>query len=458
MRKIALFLYTALMIMTAVNAQSNKGNPNIIFIFADDWGYADLSCHGSTFIKTPNLDKMAEEGMDFHNFSVCNPVCSPSRTAILTGHFPARHSVHGHFATVDSHMKRNMPDWLDPTAPMLPRMLNDAGYATAHFGKWHLSNTHVSDAPSPLDYGYEEFDCFNVSSQFRQMNADSTLYKAIDFIEKNQNKPFFINAWLHATHTPHYPQVEYLEQYKHLGEQQKIYAAITTEADYRIGLLFDKLKELNLDENTLVIFSSDNGPEITGGEQRKWFENNSTGPGYGTYYSVGETGGLQGRKRSLYAGGLRTPFIVRWPGVVPAGREDSTTAITGVDILPTILELNGLEMTDDYYPDGESIVDAIKGKEFEREKAIYWQWHFARTNAPHWQSAGIQEGNWKLLVNEEAGRRELYDIAADWAEQNNLIDQYPEKAKVLEEKILLWKKTLPEQANSNCFSSERNTK
>ena len=160
MRKIALFLYTALMIMTAVNAQSNKGTPNIIFIFADDRGYADLSCHGSTFIKTPNLDKMAGEGMDFHNFSVCNPVCSPSRTAILTGHFPARYSVHGHFATVDSHMKRNMPDWLDPAAPMLPRMLTDAGYATAHFGKWHLSNTHVSDAPSPLDYGYEEFDCF----------------------------------------------------------------------------------------------------------------------------------------------------------------------------------------------------------------------------------------------------------------------------------------------------------
>jgi len=442
-----------------VHSCSTRNQPNIIFIYADDWGYGDLGCHGSTFIQTPNLDRMASEGTDFMNFSVCNPVCSPSRTAIITGHFPARHSVHGHFASVESHVQRNMPDWLDPAAPMLPRMLKEAGYATGHFGKWHLSNTHVSDAPSPHEYGYDEFACFNVSSQFRQMNADSTLYKAIDFIQRNHNRPFFINAWLHATHTPHYPKEQFLEQYEHLDEQQKIYAAITTEADYRIGLLFDKLKELNLDKNTLVVFSSDNGPEITGGENKKWFDDNSTGPGYGTYYSVGETAGLKGRKRSLYSGGVRTPFIVRWPGSVPAGIVDSTTAITGVDILPTFLELAGLQLPEKYISDGESIVDAIKGENFKRKKAIFWQWRFARgKDGSNWPAAGIQKDNWKLLVNEESGRSELYDLSTDWGEQKNIIEEFPEKARSLEKKIREWEKTLPESPDSNCFSTERKTK
>lgn len=434
---------------------STREQPNIIFIYADDWGYADLGCHGSTFIQTPNLDQMASEGIDFHNFSVSNPVCSPSRTAIITGQFPARHSVHGHFASVESHIERNMPDWLDPDAPMLPRMLKNAGYTTGHFGKWHLSNNHVPDAPSPLQYGYDEYSCFNISSQFRQMNADSSIYKTIDFIERNKDKAFFANVWIHATHTPHYPKESYLDQYSHLNEQQQVYAAITSEADYRIGLLFDKLKELKLDEKTIVIFSSDNGPEITGGSGKKIFKDNSTGPGYGTYYSVGETGGLKGRKRSLYAGGVRTPFIVRWPGVVPAGRIDSSTALSGVDILPTFIELAGAQLPESYNPDGESILEAIKGQDFTRKNAIYWQWLFPKINSHHWQTAGIQEDNWKLLINEDTGIKELYDISVDWAEQQNLITQFPKKAGILETKIKQWEKTLPDQPNESCFSDQR---
>ena len=207
---------------------------------------------------------MADEGIDFQNFAVCNPVCSPSRTAIMTGHFPARHSVHGHFASVESHMNRGMPDWLDPDEVMLPRLLKEAGYTTAHYGKWHLSNNHVSDGPSPLEYGYDDFDAFNVSSRFTQMSADSTMTRTINFIEKNKDKPFFVNVWIHATHTPHYPKENFLAQFPELNEQQKVYAAVIAEADYKIGLLFDKLKELGIDEKTLVIFSSDNGPEITG--------------------------------------------------------------------------------------------------------------------------------------------------------------------------------------------------
>jgi N-acetylgalactosamine-6-sulfatase len=430
--------------------------PNIIFIYADDWGFGDLGCHGSTFLETPNLDKMAGEGTDFRNFLVCNPVCSPSRTAIITGHFPARHSVHGHFASVESHVRRGMPDWLDQNAPMLPRMLKEAGYTTGHFGKWHLSNNHVPDAPSPLEYGYDEYSCFNVSSQFRQMDADSSIYKTIDFIERKRDEAFFVNVWLHATHTPHYPKEKYLKQYEHLEEQQQVYAAVVSEYDDRIGELFGKLKELGLDEKTLVIFSSDNGPEWTGGPGNRLSPDASTGEGLGSYYSVGETGGLKGRKRSLFAGGVRTPFIVRWPGVVPEGRIDSLTEIAGVDMLPTFLDLANVELPVDYLPDGESVLQAFKGKEFKREKEIYWQWKFSRGESDFfWPDAGIQKDNWKLLVNKDLGIVEMYNLSDDWAEKNNLAAEFPGLRDELYKKIEMWESTLPADPPACCMSALR---
>lgn len=430
-----------------------EGKPNIIFIYADDWGFGDIGSHGSNFCETPNLDKMAEEGTNFQNFVVVNPVCSPSRTSIMTGNFPAEHHVHGHFATVASHMRRNMPDWLSPEVTLLPRLLKEAGYITAHYGKWHLSNTHVPDGPSPLDYGYDDYSCFNISSQFHQMSADSALYKTIEFVEKNKDRAFFVNAWIHATHTPHYPKEQYLKHFDGLQEQQQVYASIIADADYKIGLLFDKLKELGIDEKTLVVFSSDNGPEITG--NRKWGHDNSTGPGLGSYFSVGETAGLNGQKHSIFAGGVRVPFFVRWPGVVPAGRVDTLTSIASVDILPTFAELAGADLPENYKPDGQSIVEAIKGNSFKRDKTIYWQWRFSFDRPYFWASAGIQEDNWRLLVNQESGRKELFNINSDWGEQINVIGSNAKRADELLQKLLKWEDSLPVEPPSDCFSFER---
>ncbi|HEY6562913.1 MAG TPA: sulfatase-like hydrolase/transferase, partial [Pirellulaceae bacterium] len=132
--------------------------PNIVFIFADDWGWGDLSCHGHPWLKTPNIDRLASEGTDFLKFNVLNPVCSPSRTAVMTGHYPARYSIHQHFAAPAQNHARNMPDWLDPKAPTLPRFLKQAGYRTGHFGKWHLTNRDTQGAPEPEAYGYDEAD------------------------------------------------------------------------------------------------------------------------------------------------------------------------------------------------------------------------------------------------------------------------------------------------------------
>lgn len=454
MKTISILSLLCMLLFSACASKTSKdsSHPNIIFIYADDWGYGDLGIHGSTFCETPNLDKMASEGTDFQNFSVCNPVCSPSRTAVMTGQFPSRHSVHGHFASVESHVRRGMPDWLNPDAFLLPQMLKDKGYTTGHYGKWHLTNTHVPDAPSPYEYGYDEFGCFNLSANFHQMHPDSTIPRTIDFIERHKDQPFFVNVWIHASHTPHYPKERFMKKYAHLGEQQQVYASIIAEADERIGELFAKLKELGIDDNTIVMFSSDNGPEFTG--KNKIQPDNSTGEGYGTFYSVGETAGLKGQKRSLYAGGVRIPFLVRWPGVVPV-RVDKSTPLATVDIMPTCAELANCTMPDSFVPDGESIVKALKNEEYTREKIIFWQWLFPSVKGEHWPSAGIQDGPWKLVMNNKINRVELYNIDQDWAEQNNLVDQEPEKVKELIAKINAWEKTLPTEAPANCVSKER---
>ncbi|MDB4271894.1 sulfatase-like hydrolase/transferase, partial [Akkermansiaceae bacterium] len=156
--------------------------PNILFIFSDDWGWGDLSCHGHPYVKTPNIDRLAKEGTDFHRFTVASGVCSPSRTAVMTGHFPARYNIDGHFAWVPSNAKRGMPDWLDPATPTLPKMLQKAGYATAHYGKWHISNNMIPDSPTPAEYGYDEYGAFNCSGEQMPVHEDAIHTNA--FIEK----------------------------------------------------------------------------------------------------------------------------------------------------------------------------------------------------------------------------------------------------------------------------------
>jgi N-acetylgalactosamine-6-sulfatase len=435
-------------------AGSLPTKPNIIFIFADDWGYGDLGIHGSGFCKTPRLDRMAQEGTDFQNFTVNHSVCSPSRTAIMTGQFPARHSVHQHFASLEHHQNAGMPDWLDPQAPMLPRILQAAGYATAHFGKWHLSNTHVKDAPLPPAYGYDVYGAFNLPSQApEQMPTVETIPRAVEFIQQNKDRPFFINLWIHETHTPHYPLPEYLEAFENLNEQQQVYAAIVAEADAGVGLILDTLKRLNLDQQTLVIFSSDNGPEWTG--KKRETDDNSTGPGLGSYYSVGETGGLKGSKRSLYAGGIRVPFIARWPGVIPAGQVNRDSVLTAVDLLPTFVELAGAAVPEGYRSDGESLAAALRGEHFERRKSIYWEWRAARKNPILWPHLGIRKGPWKLLWNEALGQAELYHIGRDWAEQDDQSARQPEIVEDLKAELRTWKARLPSTPPAHCFSTER---
>ncbi|MDF7800132.1 sulfatase-like hydrolase/transferase [Pontiellaceae bacterium B1224] len=440
---------------------SADSKPNILFIFTDDWGWGDLSCHGHPYVKTPNIDRLAEEGTDFTRFTVASGVCSPSRTAVVTGHFPARYNIDGHFAWVPSNEKRNMPDWLALDAPFLPRFLKNAGYATAHFGKWHLSNNMIPDSPAPGEYGYDVYGAFNCSGEQMPVHEDAD--NAIAFMEqcKQDGKPFFINLWMHEPHTPFHTVPKYRWRFQELEEADNIYASVLSHADDRIGEMLDALDELGLAENTLVVFSSDNGPARSASPQEPELSYDSaTGPGFGIGASKGTTGGRKAYKASLFEGGIGVPFIVRWPGKVAAGQVDEVSLISAVDLLPTFCEVAGAELPASYEPDGVSQVKTLMGTESsKRWKPLFWKmdhgWPPQKSRPDHWVSYAVVDQQWKLVANNDLSYVELYDISADPFEQNDLAKENPEAVSELIKQIQQWQKTLPAKPTGDVFSNER---
>jgi arylsulfatase A-like enzyme len=444
-------IFTALIAVITLNAVAlptvgAERPPNVVFIFADDWGWGDLSCHGHPHVKTPNIDQLASEGIDFHQFNVCNPVCSPSRTAAMTGHFPARYSVHQHFADHEMNVERGMADWLDPKVIMLPRLLQQAGYRTGHFGKWHFTNTTIPDAPTTDRYGFDESAAFTGPAP--HANPETMMDAAVRFIETNKDRPFFVNVWLHETHTPHYPVEESLAKYTDLDEQHRTYAAIVDAGDQKVGRILDTLNRLGMEENTIVIFSADNGPEWTNESNREMRD------GLGMYYSVGTTGGLRGRKRSLYEGGVRTPFIVRWPGQTPAGVVDKSTVMCAVDLLPTLCAAADVKLPENYRPDGQNMLTAFRGEEVQRTKPIYWEWRGTDVEPDWWPRLAMREGDWKLLLAPDAKRAELYNLVTDPNESKNVAASEPERVRRMSKMVLDWQATIPKSPPADCFSKQ----
>lgn len=443
--------------LLAAEKPAETDKPNIIFIFADDWGWGDLGSHGHPYLKTPNLDKLAEQGTDFHRFTVASGVCSPSRTAVMTGRFPGRFNIDGHFAWVEFNEERNMPDWLNPNVPTLPRFLKNNGYRTAHYGKWHLANTMIPDAPLPGEYGYDDYGVFNCSGP--QMFVHDDVKSAIAFMEKSkkENKPFFINLWMHESHSPHLVNPKYRALFPDLEEKDNIYASIIYHADLRIGQLLDKLDELKLTKNTLVVFSSDNGPARGKGKLKLAYDI-ATGLGYSGHASKGITGGRRMWKTSLFEGGINVPFIARWPGRIKAGKIDNTSLISAVDLLPTFCELGGVKLPKSYKGDGISQVKALMGKQTPgRSRPLFWKKSLIdkRLVNDKWAVLAVVDQNWKLLMSDDGEIKELYDIVKDPLEKNNLLDAHPEVVNRLTKSILEWKKELPVKADSTCFSKYR---
>ncbi len=451
------FLATASCTATTIKPTVEAEKPNIIFIFADDLGWGDISKHGHPDIRTPNIDRIANEGSEFYQFSVSNPVCSPSRAAVMTGQYPARNGVNRHFSTFEHHDNFNMPDWLDNNVVTMPRVLQQAGYKTAHFGKWHLTNREIKDAPLPTTYGYDEAAVFNGPGP--QTDTFKLYDDATDFIKRNKDVPFFINLWIHETHTPHYPPKDSMAKYTHLNEQDQVYAAVVDGADQRIGKILNLLDELGLAENTLVVFSSDNGPEVTGPKSKYFHPDDPDGKvegmePLGTYFSVGKTAGLRGQKRDTYEGGLRVPFLVRWPAKVPVGRVDTQSVVTAVDLLPTFADIAGAELPKNYQSDGESIVSLLEGGTLTREKPMFWQWQYGNKSGKKPMIA-VREGPWKLFFYQDKNRIELYNVMRDRAESMNVASQYPAIVKKLKDLALEWNESLPVAPKASTISKQR---
>ena len=441
---------------------SDSRPPNIVFIFADDWGWGDLSCHGHPWIKTPNIDRLAREGTDFERFTVASGVCSPSRTAVMTGRFPAQFNIDGHFGEVSGNARRNMPDWLSPSVPLLPRILSSAGYATAHYGKWHLGNDMIPDSPPPSAYGYDDYGAFNCSGEQMPVHEDSA--RAVAFIEKcaAKGQPFFINLWMHEPHTPFHSVPKYEWRFRDMPDRaERIYASVLSHADDRIGEVLDALDRLGLADNTLVVFSSDNGPARSHGpEELELMYDSATGVGWGLGAAKGSTAGRKGWKGSLFEGGINVPFIARWPGKIPAGRTDSESLISAVDLLPTFCKIANAPLPADFAPDGISQVETLMGNSSPgRAKPLFWKIGADRKPNPeapnHWASYAVVHGTWKLLANEDSTQVELYDLKADPMEKNNRAASSPEAVQELLSLLEKWKTSLPSHPTGDVFSKLR---
>jgi arylsulfatase A-like enzyme len=422
------------MSLCILNAQSTQ-QPNIIFIYADDWGYGDLSCHGHSTITTPNLDQMAAGGTEFLQFNVSNPVCSPSRAAIMTGHYPSRYHIHQHFADHELNMDRDMPDWLDPDTHMLTRLFKQEGYKTAHYGKWHLTNSGVIDPPLPSVYGIDDSKVYNGPGPQLGVPIGISTGRCVDltinFLEQNRENPVFVNLWIHESHAAIDPPQDAKDAYANMEEPFRSYYACISYADRELGRLFSYLEEEGLDSTTLVIFSSDNGPEFP-----------SENPESKTWYSRGETAGLVGQKRSLHEGGIGLPFFVRWPGMVPSGIKNNTTHLAAVDILPSLCAIAGIDMPENFVPDGEDLSETFLGEKIQRTQPVFWEWrgHQGREN---WPRLAVRYGDWKLLCTYDGSQKTLYNIQENRIESPDSLEYYPELADSLFRLVSEWKENLP---------------
>jgi arylsulfatase A-like enzyme len=453
-----LLLFPVLLILLSCMQNQQVEQPNIIFILADDLGAGDLHCTGHPYAATPYLDQLAEQGIRFDRAYMAAAWCAPSRYGIMSGQFPAR----------NFDRTRN----LKPGEPSVTQMLKDANYNTAHFGKWHMTEgTEYSDTPA--DFGINEHFLHNYKGgdantwsgeekkqeYWRATTTDAYVDLTIDFIRRNKatdrSRPFYVNLWVYPTHSYINPTPEQLEVYEGLevniddfspyqqeflgfvsqhgdiDKAMQAYCADVTAMDRALGRLFDFLKSENLDDNTLIVFTSDNGPGPlthqvqTGSVVERYHERPDL------LNSVGSAKIYRERKTSLHEGGIRVPFIVSWPGNTPEGKVDRFSVIHGTDWLPTVASICGIPLPDGTY-DGADVSHAFLGEESKRQKDLYWT-----------QSGdvAILTGHWKGILTKE-DEFKLYDIIKDPEELHDLKVEYPEQADKMKDRIQEWSQNI----------------
>jgi arylsulfatase A-like enzyme/lysophospholipase L1-like esterase len=435
--------------------------PNVIFILADDQGWGDAGYSGHPYARTPNLDRLAADGTVIHNFYVNGPVCSPSRVAFMTGQYPARLGFHHITSKPDVNRQRQVPDWLNPDVTTIADVFKQAGYVTAHFGKWHLGK--FGDSPVPSAYGFDRAavhsgpgeqlrDRQEVSNEDPFLMTQLSFDRAIEFIREPRDAPFFLHVWSSLPHAPLRPSPTQREAYRdlkpdseHFGkwmgdyieaarspaEQMKTYLAAIAEVDRQVGRLREALTELNLVDNTVIVFSSDNGPE-------DYVIGNASNAG------LGSPGSLRGRKRSLYEGGIRVPFIAAWPGRIPAGHTDDRTIMSGADLMPTLAALAGIRCNARSI-DGEDLSGALRGAPAMRRNPLHWEWFFEIVGDPDFFAPplAMRDGPWKFYCDYAGGSVQLFDVARDPSEVVDLSAQHPDVIDRLRTAALDWVESLP---------------
>jgi arylsulfatase A-like enzyme len=427
--------------------------PNIVFILADDLGWTDLAVQGSRYYESPNIDRLASQGMRFTCYHNCQN-CAPTRAALMSGQYGPRTGVY----TVGGIGRFN---WQSrPLRPVdnveaLPRdkvtvaqALHQAGYTTGIFGKWHLGQT---DEYHPSQRGFDEA----ITTMGRHYHfvtqpkvdyppdiylADWLTDKAVDFIQRHKDGPFFLYLPHYAVHSPHEAKPELIARFKQKpgvgGHNNPTYAAMIYSVDESVGRVTAELDRLGLADKTVVIFSSDNGG--VGGYERE-----GIGKAAG---DITDNAPLRSGKGSLYEGGTRDPFIVRWPGVVRPGSLCEVPAVH-VDLYPTFLEIAGGSPPAGYPLDGESLAPLLRDPSSHLKRDAIFQ-HFPGylgNGDDKWRTTPVtvvQIGDWKLMEFLEDGRLELYNLREDIGETKNLAQQMPDKAKELLDRLVSWRREI----------------
>lgn len=457
-KKIA-WILTVLIFFQACKQEPQK--PNFVFFLVDDLGYSDVGCYGSAYYETPNIDRIASEGMKFTQAYAGSTICSPTRASILTGKYAARLHVTAPIPII-SHKRQaaagNITPLKDPDYCMnlpleevtIAEALKPAGYATASIGKWHVCddpeyfpeyqgfdlNVAGDGHGATKNYFYPYYNRWRMTKGYPYLEwntlpngvqgeylTDRLTQEAVRFIEDNKDRPFFLYLSHYAVHTPVQAKDSLIQKYAEkpgdtrTGHDRPEYAAMIESVDHSMGAVLEKLGELGLEENTIILFYSDNGGN------RQWTKNYP----------------FRGHKGNFYEGGIRVPLLIKWPGVSMAGSVSEVPVISN-DLYPTMLEMAQLPLMPEQHMDGLSLAPLLKREGGLDRDALYW--HF-----PHYSSMCdvVRYGDWKLIERLDDRDPELYDLKNDIGEEHNLAEENPALVEEMQQMLARWRDDLDVQ-------------
>lgn len=449
------------MLPNPANGADQKSRPNIVVVLIDDMGWADFSCFGNQQIETTNIDRLAAEGLRFEQFYVNAPICSPSRVALSTGQYPTRWHITSYLDNRQTNDRRGIAQWLDPKAPMLARTLHDAGYATGHFGKWHMGGQrNVAEAPSIREYGFDEsltnfeglgprilplLDAYDgkepakhalgsdalghgpIRWEKRDRVSASYIDSALAFIDKAEagNRPFYVNLWPDDVHSPFFPPKDRRGD----GSKRERYLGVLRTLDDQLGRLFARIRDdKRLRDNTLILVCSDNGPEEGAGSAQPF----------------------RGGKGMLYEGGIRSPLVVWGPKFVAESKVGSTNAssvLAAIDLAPSLLQLCRVSPPPDVEFDGEPQADIFLGNvDRSRSKPLFFRRppdRPTRNQSENLPDLAVRDGRWKLLCEYDGSNPQLYDLDSDRGEKSNVARQHPDISGRLTKLVRQWNESMP---------------